>query len=217
MASGIGIMKQKKHRRKKSKNKAKQPARLKPFIVKTKVGFPDFLIDPGNCRRDFVDTIHGILSSVEFAGESAFCDPNEALVYRSIHDDGAEATWDMIESRDLDDSQHWNLEHRFRHGVGEAVLDQFSDELRKRFLPLHDIRITPYEHFLFVGLLSLHTVNVGGRKRWQSSRKPTVCFDEKRYEVIFTKHAIEQVCQRLVPDYCKYMSCLLYTSPSPRD
>jgi hypothetical protein len=79
-----------------------------------------------------------------------------------------------------------------------------QDELRK-WIPYHDVQILPAGPKILVSFRSLRTVKAPGGTIYHSRFKPIIDISGQRKIVGFSQHAIERICQRIVPRWHTYL------------
>ena len=85
--------------------------------------------------------------------------------------------------------------------MGDIILGKVPEEERRKHLPFNDVRFLYVGTQIVVEFRSLLEDLTGGVPFYYSRRKPTVEVDGKPYIIAFSPHAIEQTCNRIVPDW----------------
>jgi hypothetical protein len=88
--------------------------------------------------------------------------------------------------------------------VGEVVFDCIGKEQLLKWLPYHDVRFVPFGGDFIVQFRSLQQKSTVGGITYYSSKKPKLSVDGKNKIVGFSTHAIQQICNRVVPSWCTY-------------
>jgi hypothetical protein len=117
-----------------------------------------------------------------------------------------------IESRTSGLAERDIILQQFFNHIGTVVFNLLTDVETDRFVPFHDALFQPAANgsitcrfsALETQRLNGDPLTYNGQQCFYSPNRPTVSFDDAGKIVAFTEHAIQQVCERLVPNWRTY-------------
>lgn len=89
-------------------------------------------------------------------------------------------------------------------GIGDLVFRAIPEAELRRFLPVNDVEFRPCEKALRVTFRSLMKRRTAWGTTFFSRHRPEVTFGDRTYLVGFSKHAVEQTCDRINPHWLRY-------------
>ncbi len=161
--------------------------------------YPNFVFDSHFADREFAAVVQAAVRKFDFAELPT----TDQLVFKMVRENGAAAALRTLDSAMLA-ARAQGHDTPYAHvgdallllNIGEVIFRKISETDRERFFPLNDFRIIPRGREILVQSSSL--VPTDSRKRAYFSRfRPAVTFNEKRYVVAFSRHAVERLQRRL--------------------
>ena len=167
-------------------------------------GYPEFFLMKGDASQQWTKCVVRIVSTIDF-GDPAQFEEAQRRAFRMLKELGL----DVIERavRKAEEQEGPELSVGFRRFIwclGNLVVEKMTPAERSRFIPFNDVLITPFGHDILVRVSSLRRTEVNGTRVYHSSRCPTLTIDGKKRVVAFTRHAIERLCDRIVPSWRYY-------------
>ena len=89
----------------------------------------------------------------------------------------------------------------FERELGNGIIHSAPDNLIRRSLPTSCFTLRPGEHHWDVNCRSLRSGKTEHGSVYQSPHRPTVQLSGKNHEVVFTRHALQQLSSRMLPDW----------------
>ena len=83
----------------------------------------------------------------------------------------------------------------------EEVFKKFPKDKFDQYFPFNDFRLLPIDNDMVVQCRSLKKFNSSRGIRYYSTQEPTIEIEDVRYIVTFTRHSIEQICDRIHPNW----------------
>ncbi|MCL1491999.1 MAG: hypothetical protein M1G31_14800 [Pseudanabaena sp. Salubria-1] len=83
----------------------------------------------------------------------------------------------------------------------EAFFKKFPKDKFDQYFPFNDFELSPRDNDIVVQCLSLKKFNSSRGIRYYSTQEPTIEIENIRYIVTFTRHSIEQICDRIHPNW----------------
>ena len=88
---------------------------------------------------------------------------------------------------------------------GTYIFDQIPKDLRKSYLPINNVIITPRGRSIYVFFSSLGSGRGHKGRIYYSKQRPLIKIDGNKKVVAFSRHVIERTCERIAPDYTSYL------------
>lgn len=178
---------------------AKQYADTYPVFVESPKGIPK------ETPETFVKAVRFACKSIRFDDSELFSSASQA-VYRYVKKKGQCVIEDWVAAENIEKIQFLAA---YMVKVGKAVFDHIGEEQLAKWLPYHDVRFMPFNGDFIVQFRSLKqkaTLSENGDKTatYYSFRKPKLTIAGKSRIVGFSTHAIQQICNRVVPTWRTY-------------
>ncbi len=170
--------------------------------------YPGFRYDTANGDPAFVELVKKAVAQINFDDESMFqC--WEAEVYRAIRQGGwnagnavlkqlvAEAKERGVEGTDV-------AQVDFRFHLGQVIFDLIGETELGKYVPFNDVTFGFRGGDVFGRFGSLLHAKGSCGTVYYSRKKPTIEIDGQKRIVAFSKHAIEQTCNRIKPNRKTY-------------
>lgn len=170
--------------------------------------YPEFQFDTRYGNPEFVELVREAMAKINFDDRTIF--PTwEAETYKAIKEGGAhravtELQRGMAAAVAMGHQEAQFLDIHFLCHLGQVVFDLIGEEKLAGYLPFNDVRFLPSGRNISVTFRSLLTAKGSGGTVYYSRRKPTLDIDGHPKIVAFSKHAIEQTCNRIKPTWKKY-------------
>lgn len=171
--------------------------------------YPVFIEDPrGNPKETpeaFVKAVKFACKHIRFDNSELFT-PAHQDAYRYVKKKGHRLIEDWVE--DSKGSLHSLTAYMLK--VGTVVFNQIGEEQLTKWLPYHDVRFVPFNGDFIVQFRSLKQkttlsdINGDKTATYYSSKRPKLTIAGKSRVVGFSTHAIQQVCNRVVPTWRTY-------------
>lgn len=165
-----------------------------------RAAYPEF-----TCKRDdhtpeeFITLVRAAIAKINFEDRALFTS-EEASFYLEVKENGAKAAHEKFRHAQTtglgsghSDAETWPKK------LGQVVFSEIPRDDLERFLPYHDFFIHPYRNQILVRLRSLIQVDAPDGPFYHSPRMPTVTIRGEKKVICFRWHAIERICERLVP------------------
>jgi hypothetical protein len=168
-----------------------------------RVRYPEFRFDTTNADPRFVEHVRAAVATINFDDTSAF--PGwQAELYQMLKADGNRTLRNELVLLKLDAAEAGEalgkfIEIEFFFTLGQTVLDRIPESVRDSYLPLNDFMVVPRGRHIRVVVRSLATAKGPGGTIYFSRHKPTLEIDGIPKIVAFSKHAIDQLCERIKP------------------
>jgi len=191
--------------RKQKKQKARQRLVAKQKVIAVERrryarNFPLFvLINPEDADPHFVELIHKAARSIDLRDRTLF-HPAETEIYRMIKRHGHAFTADLLEELD------GNLvaQTAFVLKLGTVIFSRIPPDKLCRYIPYNDVQALVGGRKVCLKFRSLRRQPSSGGTIYFSRRRPTIDIDGESKIVGFSRHAIERICQRIVPRWQTY-------------
>jgi len=187
---------------------AKRKLKEADAIIRHFAPLPEFKLDVDGATSDIRDLV--------MAGIERF----KSGYTRSMHMDAIELMaghtrmgWDELiddlVAADPDDDMprvdiDRSLRHLFDREIGNGILWGAPPNLIRRALPMSCFTIKPEEKHWLVECRSLSSRRTSHGTLYGSPHQPTVEFNGDSHKVLFTRHALEQMGERIVPNWNKF-------------
>lgn len=161
--------------------------------------FPTFRFS-GEADPGFEKLVRKALSSIDLRDRRLF-HPTETEIYKGMKQNGPEM---LLLLRCLEESENHLQAVGFSMKLGNLVFSMIPEEELLRFIPYNDVLIHPAGQFIRVHFSSLLSQSSPGGTIYYSKNKPTIVIDGEKKIVGFSRHAIEQLCNRYGPRWQTY-------------
>ena len=189
-------------KRRKEKERQKADARKKYRAEQSRVyaqNFPEFVYYTNGAPAAFVELVQQAIKKIDFRDPSMFSTGGTGL-YRLQKQHGAVAVRKLIEATQDDLLAQMNL----ICGLGQLVFSLIPQEELRQWIPYHDVQIIPRGRQIAVVFRSLRQVKGPHGTTYYSRFKPRVNIDGREKIVAFSQHAIQRICERIVPRWYTY-------------
>jgi len=168
--------------------------------------YPVFIDDPrGNPKEtpeSFVKAVKHACKRIRFDDTELF-NPAQQEAYRYVKKKGHRVLEEWLECTHTSVKEVHGLT-AYMLKVGQTVFDQIGQEQLAKWLPYHDVRLVPFAGDFIVQFRSLKQKSTVGGITYYSSKKPKLLVNGKKWTVGFSTHAIQQICNRVVPTWRTY-------------
>lgn len=197
--------KQVERKQKKLADKKKAENREREFEIRSQ--YPPILISPTDGDPEFVNLIKDATKQITF-DEKTFGGGALAF-YKMIRAFGFSEALRVLN----DVKQQWIAEGDIAAetkyasaylGYGMHLLSKVPEADRRRLMPYNDVMVRFENRMILLTFSSLKSVMGSQGNIYFGKRQPTIDFDGKTYQVGFTRHAIEHICERINPGYINY-------------
>lgn len=89
-------------------------------------------------------------------------------------------------------------------GLGQIIIDRI-DEGNKDLFPMNDVEVHFIGNEVVLALSSMLQRNSGGKEIYHSRNRLQIEVDAKKHTLAFSKHTIDEVCNRFRPDFLTYL------------
>ena len=198
--------KQLKRDRKKAVDRQNRASRERERLKRDQ--YPHVIIDPTNGDPEFVRLVTEANAEIRFDDPELFPE-FEQIFYKELRKNGDTKALDIINQASKilvaegQDVARF-LEVHVTTNYGTQLLKRIPEDTLKRFLPYNDVFVIPAGQHLYLKFSSMLSQRGPHGTVFFSRLKPKVTFDEKSWIVAFSRHAIEQICNRLNPRYLSY-------------
>jgi hypothetical protein len=205
--------KQKKQKERERQNRTKKLAFDKRWLVHARkaeysLKYPGFRFDTTNGDPALVELVKNAVAQINFEDESVFL-PWEAQIYRIIKQGGWNAGEAALKQM-LAEAKQQGVEGTekgevtFSVHLGQVVFDLIGEAELEKYLPFNDVAFAYRGGDVFGRFDSLlHAKGTGGTV-YYSRKKPTIEIDGEKKIVAFSRHAIDQTCNRIKPNRKTY-------------
>jgi hypothetical protein len=164
------------------------------------VAYPQFEIEHDNTTpQEFVALVRAAVREIDFEERSQFA-AEEAAFYRAVKVKGHKAATEEFRHAQTGGFGPWEPgPHTWPRKLGHIVFDAIPQEELLNFIPYHDFFVCPHRHRILVKIQSLVRVNTPDGPYYHSKRRPTISVEGESKIVCFGCHAVEQMCERVVP------------------
>ncbi len=191
--------------RKQKKQKARQRAKTKNAVIAKELrnyrqNFPSFILrneteaDPG-----FVKLVRRAVSQIDFRDSQLFT-PAETEIFKSMGRNGVAFTKTFLNS--LEPYPEINL--RFCLKVGRVLFAKIPTEEIAKYIPYNDVSALFDGRDIVLHFRGLHKKRSPNGTIYFSKHRPTIRIDGQEVIVGFSRHAIERICERIVPRWRTY-------------
>ncbi len=169
--------------------------------------YPEFVFIEKDGDPDFVSLVRGAVSEFDFEELSA----GPQRLFRDMRKHGfqyvlrhLQAMMSKLQKEQPDNVAGTAADVQWLVSVGHAVLCKIPENVLRTFLPVNDARFLYVENKVLVEFRSLLREGTGTTAFYYSRRLPELEVGGKPYIVAFSKHAIDQTCDRINPRWLQY-------------
>jgi len=198
--SGGKVIMSKPSDRKRRKQKAHQQVEAKKKYLADQQRiyaqkFPRFIFRENGAPPEFVKLVKQAIKNINFRNPQLFS-RWETEIYKMGKQYGPGAI------KVLDGNLSAQI--FFKCKLGHIVFFMIPQEKLLQWIPFHDVQIMPSGHQIVVSFRSLMKAKGPGGTIYHSRYKPTIQINGKRKIVGFSEHAIQRICERIVPTWHTY-------------
>ena len=166
--------------------------------------YPELRIDTANSDPDFTREVEKAVATIDFEDRSVFREW-ETDIFCTLKLRGVSAMRDMMLSLslgcfELGVSTGDLFKHYIEDRIGQIILDRISNAVRERCLPTNFMQIAPHKDRIQITCQSLLRSKDFGGSAYYSNQKPTLDIEGEQKIVAFSKHAMDQIISRVMPD-----------------
>lgn len=161
--------------------------------------FPEFVYHTNGAPPEFVRLVQQAIKKIDFRDPKMFS-VWERDIYKLEKQHGPVVIRALIEETKDNPVARLN----FICQLGHLVFSLIPQEELRRWIPHHDLQIIPGGREIKVIFRSLQEAKGPGGTIYYSRFKPRLNMDGERKIVAFSQHAIERVCERIVPRWYTY-------------
>lgn len=203
---------QKKHEKQKKREQKLLKEKLHAGQIETerrrRDQYPKIFVDPTNGDPEFVELVKSSLVGIDFDDRTLF-QGGERTFYKLLRQYGfpyaLQCLKEAMQVR-LDSGDEFGRvgQTQMLMGFGQLLLDRISETDRRRLMPFNDMHVK-FEGREIVVMFSSLLSSPGDKGRIYYGRQtPTIEFEGKQWNVGFSRHAIERICERINPRYIHY-------------
>ncbi len=89
------------------------------------------------------------------------------------------------------------------NGLGQVIIDRIV-EVNDALFPMNDVEVHFMGNEVVLALSSMLQRNAGGKEIFHSRNRLQVEVDSNKYTLAFSKHTIDEICNRFRPDFLCY-------------
>ena len=189
-------------KRSKQKDRQKADARKKYQAEQTRIytrKFPEFVYRTNGAPPEFVNLVQQAIEKVDFRDPKMFS-TRETELYRLEKQHGFAVIRELVEETKDNPVARLN----FICQLGHLVFSLIPQEELRRWIPYHDLQIVPGGREIKVIFRSLQQAKGPSGTTYYSRFKPRLNVNGQKRIVAFSQHAIERVCERIVPRWHTY-------------
>ena len=170
--------------------------------------YPAFRFDAADGDPEFVTLVKAAVGQLDFEDPSVFS-AWERAVYKGIKRLGAQAAVTALDKAMAQQEKQGEAFARlgdihFSLTLGEAVFTRIPRPELVKYVPVNDVLFAPAGRHIEVIFRSLLRTKGRFGTCYCSRRKPIIAIDGQPKIVAFSKHALEQICDRIVPEWWTY-------------
>ena len=170
--------------------------------------YPRVLIDPTNGDPEFVGLVKKANSDIDFDDPQLF-QPGERQFYRLMRQYGfsyaRKVLVEAMASRRAEGDEFSQVgEVLMLLGYGSKLVERIPEQARRRLMPYNHVQVAFRKQEITLKFSSMLSQRGAAGTIFYSRRKPTIEFNGKQWNVGFSRHAIERICERLNPRYIQY-------------
>ena len=190
--------------RKRRKQKAHQRAEAKKKYLANQQRiythkFPNFIFRENGAPLGFVKLVKQAIKKIDFRDSRLFS-KWETEIYKNAKLYGPSVIREVIEGMD----DNLPAQVFFNCKLGHIVFSMIPQEKLRQWIPYHDVQIMPAGRQIFVYFRSLMKAKGPGGTIYYSHYKPTIRINGENKIVGFSQHAIQRICDRIVPTWQTY-------------
>jgi hypothetical protein len=170
--------------------------------------YPQIAVDPVNGDPEFVRLVRASLVGMDFDDRSLFQD-GERKFYSLVRQYGFKHAYqrlqEVMQARFEQGDKFGRIGAiQLLKGFGTTLLSRISEVERRRYMPFNDVHVHIDQCDIIIMFSSLLSARGKDGTTFYSRQKPTIEFEGKQWNVGFSRHAIERLCQRVNPRYIEY-------------
>ena len=189
-------------KRRKQKDRQKIDARKKYHAEQSRIyaqKFPAFVYETNGTPPAFVELVQQAIKQINFRDPDMFSSW-ETELYKREKQHGFAVIREFIEVT----KDNPVARMHFTCSLGHRVFSLIPQEKLRRWIPYHDLQIIPVGRQIRVIFRSLQQAKGPGGTIYYSQFKPRLNINGKKKIVAFSQHAIERICERIVPRWYTY-------------
>ena len=189
-------------KRRKQKERQKADAEKKYRVEQRRIyaqKFPEFVYYTNGAPAAFVELVQQAIKKIDFRDPSMFSAAVTEF-YRLQKQHGAVIVQELIEAVQDNLPAQMNL----ICGLGHLVFSSIPQEELRRWIPYHDLQIISGGRQIAVVFRSLRQVKGPHGTIYYSRFQPRLSINGRERVVAFSKHAIQRICERIVPRWYTY-------------
>lgn len=173
--------------------------------------YPIVRIDPagsGLVDTAFVAAVQTAVASLDFDDPTAFCDADRAF-HRVLREEGKHGAFRYVREQQLQLFECGHpiapvVDHLLMMSYGTQLFERIPEETRRKFLPFNDVRVDFEGHEIVLRFAAMRRKSTDGGTAFYGRHQPKIHLLGKEWTVAFSRHAVEQICNRLNPRYLTY-------------
>jgi hypothetical protein len=181
---------------------------MKQVFVKTPSSqqYPAICVTAENhAHGNLVHSVQRVVQNIDLADCTLFPESHRQFFRLIRQVGGSDAIKSVVDIPDKGNLALYIRKQDVLHRLGLVIYDRLDEVVKRSLFPFHNIDVVPIGHEWQVRIRSLLSRSVHGQTFYYSPRQPTVQIDGQKRPIAFTYHAIQQVCERLVPDWTTYI------------
>ena len=189
-------------KRRKQKERQKADAQRKHRAEQDRIyaqKFPKFVYLTNGAPEAFVELVQQAIKKIDFRDPSMFSAAGTEF-YRLQKQHGTAVVQELIEATRDDLPAQMNL----ICGLGHLVFSLIPQEELRQWIPYHDLQIIPGGPQIAVFFRSLQQAKGFAGTVYYSHFQPKLSINGRERVVAFSKHAIQRICERIVPRWYTY-------------
>lgn len=190
-------------KRKKQKARERSIAKRKVAVAERQRyvrSYPQFIsLDADEADPYFVAHVERAARSIDLRDRSLFSD-SESKLYRHIKKYGPDFMKQLIEAM-ADDPV---MQAIWGSKLGSVIFSRIPRDRLLSYIPYNDVQVLFGGHDIFLKFRSLRQQSGRNGIVYYSRRRPSLDIDGVPKVVGFSRHAIERVCERIVPRWENY-------------
>lgn len=170
--------------------------------------YPKILVDPSNGDPEFVALLNSAVKDFDFDAEGLF-QTYERHFYRLMRQYGYSRAFALLREAmrtadEADDTLKTIGPAVVLLGLGTRLLERTSEDARRRLMPFNDVFVEPRNQEFVLKFSSMLSKKGAGGTIYYSRQKLQVALNGKMWNVGFSRHAIQRMCERINPRYYEY-------------
>ena len=173
--------------------------------------YPNVRIDPagtGLVDTAFLAAVQAAVASLDFDDDTAFSEP-EREFHQALRKEGIQGASQLVLEAQFRLYQEGDplapvLPHVLQMSYGTQLFEKIPEEMRRKFLPFNDVRVDFEGHDIVLHVSAMRRKSTDGGTAFYGRHQPKISLLGKEWTVAFSRHAVEQICNRLNPRYLTY-------------